>query len=295
MSPESPLAPYHLAGPADPAARASQSGSSILGIVAVLGLVFALVQGTLFYRAKASAKFIGSEKNKILAQQIAEAGVEETIADLGSRALVPTSGMNGLATYTGKPVGAGTFSTQVTTIAVSPDADTLMLTSLGRVASVQQSVQARLRVKRYMDTTLTPIMEVTPETTLTIATHTRADTTYTVTVQDPYAMPDVDETPAYTACMSSSAKKCDVCHIPGGNPDNRHVISISKSAIHTHISHHGDYVTTDGTCDIYKPKSTRFIALTTFQDTTVVITDHTVYDTLAVIDTLAKVQILSWK
>lgn len=292
MSP-GPLPPVEVAHPSG--RGGPQAGSGMLGIVALLGLLFALVQGTLFYRAKSSAKFLASEKNKILAQQIAEAGVEENIADLGSRKIIPVTGMSHHTTYTEKALGAGTFSTQLTTLVVSPEADTLELTSLGRVAAVQQSVRARLRVKRYLDTTLTPIMEVNPETTITRFTTTRPETTTTVTVQDPFAMPALDATPAYDACMASSSKKCEVCHIPGGNPDNRHVIDISKSAIHTHISHHGDYVTTDGTCDIYNPRTTEVIGIGTFPDSTVTITDHTVYDTLSVIDTLAKVQILSWK
>lgn len=36
-----------------------------------------------------------------------------------------------------------------------------------------------------------------------------------------------------------------ICHIPPGNPENAHTISISENALHTHITHHNDY---DGPC-----------------------------------------------
>lgn len=39
--------------------------------------------------------------------------------------------------------------------------------------------------------------------------------------------------------------KSIICHIPPGNPDNAHTITISNSALQTHYSHHNDY---DGEC-----------------------------------------------
>lgn len=273
----------------------SQAGAGILGVIALLGVSFVLVQGTLYYKSKTSVAFIVAERNKILAQQAAEAGVEENIADLGMRKLKPYAGMHDYPTYTGRPVGSGTFSTSLTTMAQGVDADTVELRSNGRVASHHQSVRARLRIKRYSDTTLTPVMFLDIDTLISSIVVSLPETTVTTVVQDPHAMPALNATPAYDACMASSAKKCDVCHIPPGNPANRHVIDISKNAIHTHISHHGDYVTTDGTCDIYNPRQEEVITFVhrTVPDTTFV--DNTLYDTLVVIDTVAKVQILSWK
>lgn len=277
------------------AAFPSQAGAGMLGVIALLGVSFVLVQGTLLYKSKTSAAFIVSEKNKILAQQAAEAGVEENIADLGTRKLMPHAGMSDYPTYTGKAVGIGTFSTSLTTLSQGADADTVELRSKGKVASFHQTVRARLRVKRYTDTTLTPVMFPDIDTNITSRLVTWPETTLTTVVQDPMAMPALDATAAYDACMASSAKKCDVCHIPGGNPDNRHVVNISKNSMHTHIDDHGDYVTTDGTCDIYNPRQEREINLRTATVEDTVFVDNTVYDTLVVIDTLAKVQILSWK
>ncbi|HLP43451.1 MAG TPA: hypothetical protein VK465_18250 [Fibrobacteria bacterium] len=290
MKPQGPLPP---AVPASVISDlvSSQAGGGILGVVAMVGVTFALVQGSLFYRAKSSVRFQAKEQNKVLAQQVAEAGVEENIADLGRRHIRPTMGMKDHVTYAGQSLGAGVFTTTLTTVAIGSDADTVDLTSQGRVASTSQEVRARLRLKRYMDTTRTPILTVKPE--VTMVPYMRQEVTYTEVVQDPNTMPALNETPAYTACMSSSEKKCNVCHIPNGNPDNRHVIDVSKAAINTHVDHHGDYVTTDGTCDIYNPRKDSTV--TEVPDFKEVIVEKTVEDIVEVIDTVAKVQILSWK
>lgn len=282
------------ASPSESAGK-NERGGGLLAVVTVLGVVMVLVQGSMYYRTKASFKFVGKEKNKILAQQMAEAGVEENIADIGTRKLRVTPSMSHFTTYNHKSLGEGTYSSELTTVALGSAADTVDLTSTGTVGSGSQTVQARLKLKKYIDTTRTPIAIVKPDTTVTYSSHTVPDTTITVTVKDPNTMPAVNTTPAYTACMSSSAKKCDVCHLPGGDLSKANVINISKSAVDTHISHHGDYVTTDGSCDLYKPKTVKTITTKTVPDTTRYITNHTVYDTTLAIDTLIKVQFLSWK
>ena len=43
----------------------------------------------------------------------------------------------------------------------------------------------------------------------------------------------------------AQATKVDICHIPPGNPDNAHTITISESAVSTHLDH-GDR---EGPCD----------------------------------------------
>ena len=42
------------------------------------------------------------------------------------------------------------------------------------------------------------------------------------------------------------AGKTTICHIPPGNPDNAHAISVSDSAVSKHVSQHGDTVMTPG-------------------------------------------------
>ena len=45
--------------------------------------------------------------------------------------------------------------------------------------------------------------------------------------------------------IAEQAQKVDVCHIPPGNPDNAHTITISENALSAHLDH-GDLV---GACD----------------------------------------------
>ena len=59
--------------------------------------------------------------------------------------------------------------------------------------------------------------------------------------------PDPDPDPVTGSVADPKhRKKVLICHIPPGNPENVHTISISRNALHTHVSHHGDY---DGVCE----------------------------------------------
>jgi hypothetical protein len=273
-----------------------QSGGAMLSVVATIGFVLLVTQGTGYYRSRASAKLLSQEKNKVLAMQMAEAGVEENIADLGKRILRVSGDMAEVVTYENKPLEGGSYTSMFTTVATGPSADTIDLTSIGTVGTGSSQVQARLRLKKFMDTTRTIVMYADPETTLTLATRTvPVTTTVTTPPMDPSSMPALDMTPAYAACMGSSEKKCDVCHLPGGDISRKHTINISKSSVNTHISHHGDYVTTDGSCDLYESRTVTTVTYHLVTDTTRVITDNTTYDTTIAIDTAVKVQILSWK
>jgi hypothetical protein len=275
--------------------RTSQFGGGLLPIVATMGVVMVMSQGAMFYKAKSSAKFLSGERNKIMAQQAAEAGVENTIAEIGSRRVVVNNEMEDYVVASGVQVGNGAFTTTLTTLSMGPHGDTINLNSTGEVTDKVRTVNAKLRLRNMFDTNQVIMAEAEPETTLNITTHTFYDTTYTTTVQDPNAMPTLNATAAYTACMSSGAKKCDVCHLPGGDITKANVINISKSAIGTHIGHHGDYVTTDGTCDIYQPQTTMHLSIRYGADTTFNITTNITYDTSMAIDTLVKVQVLSWR
>jgi hypothetical protein len=221
--------------------------------------------------------------------------VEENIADLGSLKLLPAAGMDGYATYTAQPVGAGTFTSTLTTLGMGAQADTVLLKSLGRVAAVSQAVSAKLRIRRFSDTLWNILSSDSIRIWDSTVTATVRNVVYDSVIQDPHAMPALDATPAYHACMASSAINCNICHIPGGNPTNRHVINVNKHAIHTHISHHGDYVTTDGTCDIYNPRLDSTVTMVPFHQVVAFRDTLVVYDTTYTTHTQAKVQVLSWK
>lgn len=44
----------------------------------------------------------------------------------------------------------------------------------------------------------------------------------------------------FTASNITAPDKITICHIPPGNPDNCHEITISLNALQTHKDHHGD-------------------------------------------------------
>ncbi len=273
----------------------SQSGASVLGVVAVIGVIVVIVQGSLMYKAKSGASFLDLEKNKTLAMQMAEAGIESNIADIGTRRTIITHALTDSVTYSNKTLGSGTYTSKLSTVVLSSTGDTVDLTSTGSAGSSNQTVITRLRLLKYVDTTLVPVMVVTPETTMAIHSTVVPETTLTTTIQDPAALAPINKTVAYAAFMSSSEKKANVCHLPDGDATKANVISVAKASVDTHISHHGDYISTDGTCDIYKPVTTTTITSRTVLDTTLTITDRTTYDTTVSIDTLVKTQILSWK
>ncbi|MEO6095055.1 MAG: hypothetical protein ABIW76_05055 [Fibrobacteria bacterium] len=206
--------------------RRGEAGSGVLTVVAALGLILLLIQGSTFYRARGSAKFLGSEKSKVMALQMAEAGVEENIADLAKGTVVPTAGTSNLVTYDHKGLVGGNYTSKLSTVAMGAGSspDTVDLTSTGAVGTIQQTIQARLRLNKYSATT-------------------------TTTPADPTTMPPVTSTPEYAACVDPS---CRVCHLPNSpSPVGGMVNTQSKLSMVSHNSHVGDYITTNGTCDRY--------------------------------------------
>lgn len=103
---------------------------------------------------------------------------------------------------------------------------------------------------------------------------TIADTTITTSILDPNSVAALKTTAAYASCMASTAKKCDVCHVPEGDAAKANVLNVLKAVVATHNGHHGDYVTTDHTCDLYKPKTTISISYHTVPRTVHITVDH---------------------
>jgi hypothetical protein len=40
----------------------------------------------------------------------------------------------------------------------------------------------------------------------------------------------------------TNPKKVTICHIPPGNPDERHTITVGAPAVAAHVREHGDYL-----------------------------------------------------
>lgn len=274
---------------------AAQFGGGLLPVVATVGVVMIMAQGTVYYKAKTGSQFLNAEKNKVLAQQVAEAGIENGISDLGSRRVVISDGMREQVTAQGVTVGNGTFTTRLTTVARGPQGDTIDFYSTGQVSGNSKSVSARLKLNDFVDSTPTILSVAVPDTVRTLVPVTVYDTTITTTVQNPLTLPALNTTPAYAACMSKPGHKCDICHLTSSDVNSAFVIPVAKPSINTHISHHGDYVTTDGTCDIYKPKNIVHVTSRLSTDTLLTITSHITYDTTMTIDTLTRIKVLAWK
>lgn len=64
---------------------------------------------------------------------------------------------------------------------------------------------------------------------------------------------DLDELPQWVC--DEDKGKISVCHIPPGNPENRHTICISPKAVAAHLANHGDYIgeCDQVSCDDYSP------------------------------------------
>lgn len=52
------------------------------------------------------------------------------------------------------------------------------------------------------------------------------------------------------SALSSNGRKVTICHFPPGNPTNYQVITISTSALNTHITHHDDVYANGGQCPV---------------------------------------------
>lgn len=56
-----------------------------------------------------------------------------------------------------------------------------------------------------------------------------------------------------TLSGAAMAEKKTICHIPPGNPDNKHAITVSASAVAKHVAQHGDYELAEGgTCGTHE-------------------------------------------
>lgn len=77
-----------------------------------------------------------------------------------------------------------------------------------------------------------------------------SDVVDTETPRTPEEQERIDSEVERNIC-DKHGKKVRICHIPPGNPDNRHTICIGRSALPAHVGRHGvdddhDYV---GSCD----------------------------------------------
>jgi hypothetical protein len=63
--------------------------------------------------------------------------------------------------------------------------------------------------------------------------------------------PDPDRAAAvagddFGGTSADGVEKVTICHIPPGNPENRHTITVGAPAVEAHVTQHGDFV---GACE----------------------------------------------
>ncbi len=272
-----------------------ERGAGLLSVVTGMGVVAAMVQGSLYYQAKTSNDFIAGEAHKTLAREMAEAGIEANIADIGLGNLTITANMNGHPSYRNEPLGSGTYSTDLYAVSTSESTDTVDVKSTGQFRGGAHSIFARLKVNKYLDT-VKVVDAVTVLVPREVTTTTSVPTTVTTTTQlSPGDMPALDQQPAYDACMASGNVQCQICHLPLGNVDNRRVVDVARPSVKTHIDHHGDYISTDGTCDMYDPVETITTTYVEVTETVTVMDEVITEAEIEQIQERARVQVLSWK
>jgi hypothetical protein len=268
----------------------SQHGGGMLTIVAVLGVLLALVQGSVYYKSQGSTKFLGQEKTKVLAQQLAEAGIEANIGDLGRRKTRVRAGLVDTPTYDGRSLGGGTFSSTLTTVAIGASADTVDLVSTGLVGKGSHTVHARMKLRKAMDTAKTYFTTVV---SLPTSVTNLVPTDSIIPPANPASLPLIASTPEYSACMAlpgAANLPCQFCHVPGGVAASAMVMNLRRDWIGpVHGGHIGDYVAPN--CDRYREDTVSVLTPVT----TVTMVDTNVPDSSVSIDTVVKVHILSWK
>jgi hypothetical protein len=63
-----------------------------------------------------------------------------------------------------------------------------------------------------------------------------ANSLFTPVQADDYTVEDL------LTLQDPAQPKVTICHIPPGQPDNRHEITVGESAVAAHIAEHGDYI-----------------------------------------------------
>ena len=78
--------------------------------------------------------------------------------------------------------------------------------------------------------------ELTPTTTETSPAETPTETS----TATPTSTPTATSTATPDPTAEGPSDSVEVCHIPPGNPDNAHTISIGESALEAHLAHGDD-------------------------------------------------------
>jgi hypothetical protein len=136
-----------------------ERGAAALPIIITVAVAITLLQVPLLFKTKSGNKFSGSQKSNITAKSLAEAGIDEVIADIGRKAINVNLHTDTIP-YENVGLGRGTYTTRIKGYQLNPDR--VEVVSTGRIGTTTQSIRAKLELVK----TLTTIPFDTPKISL---------------------------------------------------------------------------------------------------------------------------------
>jgi hypothetical protein len=120
-----------------------QSGAAVLPIIIGVAVAITLLQVPLLFKTKSGNSFSGAQKSNITAKEMAEAGIDAVISDIGRKAILVRSTTDTLP-YAGVTLGRGSYSAQVKTYQLNPDR--IKVVSSGTIGGKSQSIEAKMEL-----------------------------------------------------------------------------------------------------------------------------------------------------
>lgn len=120
-----------------------QKGAAVLPIIIGIAVAITLLQVPLLFKTKSGNTFSGAQKANISAKEMAEAGIDALISDIGRKAINVGASTDTMP-YVGVTLGRGAYSTRVKTYQMNPAR--VRVVSAGSVGSNAQSIDARMEV-----------------------------------------------------------------------------------------------------------------------------------------------------
>lgn len=120
-----------------------QSGAAVLPIIIGVAVAITLLQVPLLFKTKSGNSFSGAQKSNITAKEMAEAGIDAVISDIGRKAII-VKGTTDTLPYSGVQLGRGSYSTQIKTYQLNPDR--VKVVSAGTVGGKSQSIEAKMEL-----------------------------------------------------------------------------------------------------------------------------------------------------
>lgn len=260
--------------------KTSQNGGALLATITMIALILVVVQGTMYYTSHSSSKFSSLEKTKLQALQIAEAGIDMNISDIGTSKIQLHENLLDFVSYNNENIGNGSFTTKITTISHSDSNYVISVSSTGTVDGVRKNILVKMYIVKVISNVINTKLGIHSDTSITYRIRRGNDSGNSKIIENKIHTPNSSE-----KCENSSNNedhKISICHIPPGNPSNVHTIIVDSSSLGAHLEH-GDVI---GACSKTGNENI---------DTVLVVTNTVKLDSIVVSDTTMKSKIISWK